>query len=564
MAGEDKFKTTVTAGVHTVRELTKNDFWIKSEEGRDVLVKDKYRQAFRFKINTLSSSSSCTTEASRASALVHMDDEDLALMLAVDEWSYRFPNIVAKEQLIKILSPGSSDENPHGTLHMVYKEMQATSPMVANRKFTVLRTCLQIDQGTWVIAELSHVSPPNTYRRLPSGCLIERITEDVSKVTWVEHMEVDEPLPNRSGFAFAAERMVAWLERSCERGSDMNATCRIIGLQRDAIPMVANRKFTVLRTCLQIDQGTWVIAELSHVSPPNTYRRLPSGCLIERITEDVSKVTWVEHMEVDEPLPNRSGFAFAAERMVAWLERSCERGSDMNATCRIKDPEGKEVPWTLEKLSLMWFGESMVRGLFENVGPNEDCHSTLWRSVTGSEDMKVYASLYKSSANFEVAGGVVTFGVRHSPELVLETLGDERTHHEWDVLGGLTKLNTFKKYSTGGDTRNSISASMIDGSTSEILIKEVNVNRSGSLVLWSTVSMKDFDVMSHGRESPEDSALIFRFFHSPPIGPQPLPIQTVGRVKQALEKHQPPSPGGDWAKLRSSSCKTSYECLNWS
>ncbi|GJV56009.1 START domain-containing protein [Tanacetum coccineum] len=501
MAGEDKFKTTVTAGVHTVRELTKNDFWIKSEEGRDVLVKDKYRQAFRFKINTLSSSSSCTTEASRASALVHMDDEDLALMLAVDEWSYWFPNIVAKEQLIKILSPGSSDENPHGTLHMVYKEMQATSPMVANRKFTVLRTCLQIDQGTWVIAELSHVSPPNTYRRLPSGCLIERITEDVSKVTWVEHMEVDEPLPNRSGFAFAAERMVAW------------------------------------------------------------------------------------------------------------LERSCERGSDMNATCRIKDPQGKEVPWTLEKLSLMWFGESMVRGLFENVGPNEDCHSTLWRSVTGSEDMKVYASLYKSSANFEVAGGVVTFGVRHSPELVLETLGDERTHHE--VLLSINQPHTltqacFEDLSenfapnclssscffgrinpprirvlSGGDTRNSISASMIDGSTSEILIKEVNVNRSGSLVLWSTVSMKDFDVMSHGRESPEDSALISGFSittngHTAATntggsvitlvlrklveGNQPLQEkrlqsiesitfainQTVGRVKQALEKHQPPSPGGDW------------------
>ncbi|GJY09225.1 uncharacterized mitochondrial protein-like protein [Tanacetum coccineum] len=86
-----------------------------------------------------------------------------------------------------------------------------------------------IDQGTWVIVELSHVRAPNTYRRLPSGCLIEHITGDVSKVTWVEHMEVDEPLPNRSGFACAAERMVAWLERSCERGSDMNATCRIIG-----------------------------------------------------------------------------------------------------------------------------------------------------------------------------------------------------------------------------------------------------------------------------------------------------------------------------------------------
>ncbi|GJX44190.1 homeobox-leucine zipper protein HDG11 [Tanacetum coccineum] len=95
---------------------------------------------------------------------------------------------------------------------------------------------------------------------------------------------------------------------------------------------------------LEIDQGTWVIAELSHVRAPNTYRRLPSGCLIEHITGDVSKVTWVEHMEVDEPLPNKSGFAFRAERIVAWLERSCERGSHMNATCHNENPcyEGKE------------------------------------------------------------------------------------------------------------------------------------------------------------------------------------------------------------------------------
>ncbi|GJY62426.1 homeobox-leucine zipper protein HDG11, partial [Tanacetum coccineum] len=101
--------------------------------------------------------------------------------------------------------------------------------------------------------------------------------------------------------------------------------------------MVSNRKFTVLITSLQIDQGTWVITELSHVRAPNTYRRLPSRCLIEHTTMDVSKVTWVEHMEVDEPLPNKSGFAFGAEIMVVWLERSCERGSHMNATCHIED-----------------------------------------------------------------------------------------------------------------------------------------------------------------------------------------------------------------------------------
>ena len=63
----------------------------------------------------------------------------------------------------------------------------------------------------------------------------------------------------------------------------------------------------------------------------------------------------MEHTEVfHESLPNqtlfydhliRSGFAFGAERMVAWLERSCERGSLENATfeMRTKAPgfEGK-------------------------------------------------------------------------------------------------------------------------------------------------------------------------------------------------------------------------------
>ncbi|PWA76971.1 homeobox-leucine zipper protein ROC8 [Artemisia annua] len=228
---EDYYKRSVTVVVHTLRQLTKdekNDLWVKSEDdGRDVLVQHKYQQAFPCWSNNKNknnSSSSWTTEASRASAFVKMDHLDLADTLVKNEWSYWFPNVVAKEKTIKVLSPGSSEDNPHGTLRMVYKEMQATSPMVANRKFTLLRSSSQIDQATLVIAETSFgpkVRPTN-----------------------------------------------------------------------------------------------------------NTYRRLPSGCLIEGITEDLSK----------------------------------------------------------------------------NVGPNEDSNSTLWRSVTGSEDLKVYASLYKSSANFEVAG----------------------------------------------------------------------------------------------------------------------------------------------------------------
>ncbi|GKA37852.1 START domain-containing protein [Tanacetum coccineum] len=122
--------------------------------------------------------------------------------------------------------------------------------------------------------------------------------------------------------------------------------------------------------------------------------------------------------------------------------------------------------------------------------------STLWRSVTGFEDMKVYVTLYRSPAYFEVARGVVAFGVKH---------------HEWDMPRGLRRLYTLKESSTSGDWRNNISASLIEGSSDEMLIKEVNINRSGSLVVWSTVLKKDFDLISNGKGVSEHSVLISGF-----------------------------------------------------
>ena len=103
-----------------------------------------------------------------------------------------------------------------------------------------------------------------------------------------------------------------------------------------------------------------------------------------------------------------------------------------------------------------------------------------------------------------------------------------------------------------------------------MLVKEVNVNRSGSLVLWSTVSMKAFDLISRGQGFAEDSVLISGFSITTNTGgsvitlvlrmlvQQPLQEQrqqaiesitlainqTVERLKESLEKHQQPSPGG--------------------
>nr|GEZ49206.1 homeobox domain-containing protein/START domain-containing protein [Tanacetum cinerariifolium] len=90
----------------------------RSEQGRDVLVQHKYRQAFPWWNNN----SSWTTEASRASALVKMHHSDLADMLAEEDWSFDFPHIVAKEETIRVLSPGKSD----GTLPLAILPPMAT------------------------------------------------------------------------------------------------------------------------------------------------------------------------------------------------------------------------------------------------------------------------------------------------------------------------------------------------------------------------------------------------------------------------------------------------------
>ncbi|GKF14318.1 hypothetical protein Tco_0055780, partial [Tanacetum coccineum] len=119
---------------------------------------------------------------------------------------------------------------------------------------------------------------------------------------------------------------------------------------------------------------------------------------------------------------------------------------------------------------------------------------------------------------------------------------------------------------------------LIDGSGNEMLIKEVDVNPSGSLVVWSTVSKEYFDLISKGDGVSEDSMLISGFAISShghtttsntcgsvitlvlrmlvegnqslqETGQQAMESiteainQTVERVKVALDKQRPPSPG---------------------
>ncbi|PWA98544.1 Homeobox domain-containing protein/START domain-containing protein [Artemisia annua] len=416
------------------------DLWAKDQiTGKDVLVQHQYNVLYPKSVYHNGSRGFCDCK---------MDDKDLAYMLSQENWCEVFPNMVAKEKMIQILSPLDS-EDPDGSLFLIYKEYQLTpTKLSANRKLIVFRTCKKIDQG-WIVAEVTH-----------------------------EHNQ------NESAY-----------QPNCQR--------------------------------------------------------LPSGCLIEPITNGFSRVTWVEHIE--------GGVAFGVTEMLSCLERTCERKSIEEATRAIENPSFQDK----EKSILMRLGHTMVKGLFDQIGPNEDENSIF-------PSFDDFTTFYK--VNDEVVGGaVMSFIVTQSPDFVLEILGNVKIRHEWDHLMGFRKLHPIVCYPTAEDTRNTVSLSKMDDEDI-MLIQEVTVERARSLVVWSTLPrdasyrislgeetdipllVSGFVICQNGDTTANSMGgsvvtLVLRkfsnvdepleFLDSPPLTAL---NETVKRVKEELDKRQPLSP----------------------
>ncbi|GLJ40510.1 hypothetical protein SUGI_0835390 [Cryptomeria japonica] len=169
-------------------------------------------------------------EASRATAIVIMNAINLVeTLMDVNQWSSMFPGIISRAFTVDVFSTGVAG-NYNGALQVMYAEFHVPSPLVPTRENYLVRYCKQHSEGLWAIADVSLESlrgnPANMIRcrRRPSGCLIQEMPNGYSKVTWVEHIEVDERAVHHiyrqlvnSSLAFGAKRWIANLERQCER-----------------------------------------------------------------------------------------------------------------------------------------------------------------------------------------------------------------------------------------------------------------------------------------------------------------------------------------------------------
>ncbi|KAK9144254.1 hypothetical protein Sjap_004157 [Stephania japonica] len=174
------------------------------------------------------------TEATRDTAVVIMNSITLAdAFLDANKWMELFPSIVARARTIQVVTTGVSG-HASGSLHLMYAELQALTPLVPTRETYFLRYCQQnVEEGTWTIVDFpvdglheSHslqLSSPRYYRR-PSGCVLQDMPNGYSRVTWVEHGEVEvKPVHQifnhfvKTGMAFGAKRWLAVLQQQCER-----------------------------------------------------------------------------------------------------------------------------------------------------------------------------------------------------------------------------------------------------------------------------------------------------------------------------------------------------------
>ncbi|KAL4272086.1 hypothetical protein GQ457_13G002460 [Hibiscus cannabinus] len=167
-------------------------------------------------------------EASRHIGFINMNPMNIVEFL-MDSKQYLmvFSSIVSRATLLGVILD-SVDGTYNGVLQVMTAEFHQSTPLIPARQSYFARYCKRLAFGTWAVVDVSLENlfpyPQVQFRRRPSGCLIHEIPGNgCSRITWVEHIEVDNKFLHplfrpivSSGFAFSAKRWIAAIYRHCQ------------------------------------------------------------------------------------------------------------------------------------------------------------------------------------------------------------------------------------------------------------------------------------------------------------------------------------------------------------
>ncbi|KAJ0263512.1 Homeobox-leucine zipper protein MERISTEM L1 [Hirschfeldia incana] len=392
---------------------TGDPLWVPSENAVEILNEEEYFRTFPRGIGP--KPIGLRSEASRESTVVIMNHINLVeILMDVNQWSSVFCGIVSRALTLEVLSTGVAG-NYNGALQVMTAEFQVPSPLVPTRENYFVRYCKQHNDNTWAVVDVSldslRPSPITRSRRRPSGCLIQELQNGYSKVTWVEHMEVDDrsvhtmykPLVN-TGLAFGAKRWVATLDRQCERLASSMAS------------------------------------------------NIPTG--------DLSVIT---------------------------------------------SPEGRK--------SMLKLAERMVMSFCSGVGAS-NAHAWTTLATTGSDDVRVMTR--KSMDDPGRPPGIVlsaatSFWIPVAPKRVFDFLRDENSRSEWDILSNGGLVQEMAHIANGRDPGNSVSLFRVNsansGQSNMLILQESCTDASGSYVIYAPVDIMAMNVVLSGGD-PDYVALL--------------------------------------------------------
>ncbi|KAK5778139.1 hypothetical protein PVK06_046106 [Gossypium arboreum] len=408
---------------------TNEPLWIKStNDGKDALNLESYERIFPKPNNTHFKSPNIRVEASRDSGVVIMNGLALVdMFMDSNKWLELFPTIVSIAKTIEVISPGMLGTHS-GSLQLMYEELQVLSPLVPTREFYTLRYCQQIEQGLWAIVNVSYDLPQFASQcrshRLPSGCLIQDMPNGYSKVTWLEHVEIEDKTP-------------------------------IHRLYRDLV---------------------------------------------------------------------HSGSAFGAERWLTTLQRMCERFACLMVSSTSTRDLGGVIPSPDGKRSMMKLAQRMVNNFCTSVGTSNSHRST---TLSGSNEIGVRVTVHKSSdpgqPNGIVLSAATTFWLPVSPQNVFNFFKDERTRPQWDVLSNGNAVQEVAHIANGSHPGNCISVlrAFNTSHNNMLILQESCIDSSGSLVVYCPVDLPAINVAMSG----EDPSYI-------PLLPSGFTITPDGHLEQ--------------------------------
>ncbi|KAI3823887.1 hypothetical protein L1987_05332 [Smallanthus sonchifolius] len=299
-------------------------------------------------------------------------------------------------------------------------------------------------------------------------------------------------------------------------------------------PLIPTRENYFVRYCKQLDDGTWVVVDVSldnlRSSSIPRCRRRPSGCLIQELPNGCSKVTWVENVEVDNgAIPDiykvlvNSGIAFGARRWVATLERQSERlASGMASNIPVGDVGGIMTPEG--RKGILKLAERMVLSYCNGVGAST-AHT--WTSLSGSGPDEVRVMTRKSMDDPGRPHGIVlsaatSFWLPIPPKQVFNFLRDENSRSEWDLLSNCDLVQEMVHIATGRDPGNCVSLLHINSANSSednmLMLQECSSDSTGSYVIYAPVDISSMNVVLSGGD-PDYVALLPSGFAILPDGP---------------------------------------------